>query len=95
MNPMYDFTDKEVALIDMALIAIAQVTNEATLQGAIPPEGLVEAIQSTIDKIQLVLEVRNQNNEQFANVVSQLNDVGNALDLIARFPDTPETIEYN
>lgn len=95
MNPMYDFTDKEVALIDMALIAIAQVTNQATLQGVTPPDGLVEAIQSTIDKIQQVLEIRSQNNEQFDNVVSQLNDVGNALDLIARFPDTPETIEYN
>jgi hypothetical protein len=95
MNPMYDFTDKEIALIDMAVIAIAQVTNEATNQGITPPDGLVEAIQSTINKIQQVLELRNQNNEQFEALAESLNDVANVGNLIANSHPIPETHEYN
>ena len=45
MNPMYEFTDSEIGLLDMALQVIADRIEMAREHGATPPDGLVEAIK--------------------------------------------------
>lgn len=95
MNPMYDFTKDEIGFIQMGLMAIAQTTREAVENGNEPPDGFVETLGSVVEKINEVIRLRIANEEQFESITQSLTDVENALSLITRYPDTPETIEYN
>ena len=96
MNPMYDFDKDEIGFIQMGLMAIAQTTREAVeREGIEPPDGFVETLQSVVEKINRVIELRIENQNQFESLTQSLTDVENAFSLISRYPETPETIEYN
>jgi len=95
MNPMYEFNDREIALLDMALHAIAETTQMAMEQGATPPDGLVEALNSTIEKLNQVIQKRCDDFNLFGEIVKDsLSDVEAISDKIVSNPDLPIN-EYN
>jgi len=95
MNPMYEFNDREIALLDMALHAIAETTHMAIQQGATPPDGLVEALNTTIEKLNLVIQKRCDDFNLFGEIVKDsLSDVEAISDKIVSNPDLPIN-EYN
>lgn len=94
MNPLFDFSAKEIGLIQMAIGAVAQTTQLAIEEDVMPPEGFVETIQSVIHKLNLVVEARIQNDNDFESITQSLSDVEQSLQKIVINPDTPIN-EYN
>jgi len=94
MNPMYDFTDKEIALLDMAVSAVVESTKYALQEGMTPPEGLLEALESTYNKLQSVIAVRIEHDNQFQSVIKLLTDVETASESVISNPELPIN-EYN
>jgi hypothetical protein len=94
MNPMYDFTDKEIALLDMAISSVIEATKHAVVEGHIPPEGLVEALMTTYGKLQQVIEIRDTHNQEFSSVIELLKDVETTSQSVISNPDLPIN-EYN
>jgi hypothetical protein len=91
---MNGFDDREIALLDMALSAVIQATTHAVMEGNTPPEGMVEALRSTYDKLQSVIDLRNQDFENFNELAKLLTDVEVASHEVISNPDTPIN-EYN
>ena len=90
MNPMYDFTKKEIGLIHMGLFAIAQSTKEAMEESELePPDGFVETLESVINKINEVIEARIANQDQFESLITSLTDVENKSQSVINNPETP------
>lgn len=94
MNPLFDFTRLELAVIGMALQAISDTTNVAIEQGINPPEGFAETISSTLDKFQQVIEERIKHDEAFDSITGSLQDVLLMSKVIESNPEIPTT-EYN
>ena len=94
MNPMFDFTAKEISMIQMSLFAIAQTTQHTIQEGVEAPEGFVETLESVINKLNEVVELRIKNDEQFEAIVNSLTDVEQSLNVIVKNPDV-EIDEYN
>ena len=94
MNPMFDFSPKEISMIQMSLSAIAQTTQHAISEGVFPPDGFIETLESVVDKLNLVVEARIENDNQFEAIVNSLSDVEQSLQKIVSNPDTPSN-EYN
>lgn len=95
MNPLYDFNANEIALIQMAISAVEQSTRYAIENGVVPPEGLLETVESIINKLDLVVEARIENDNRFDEIVNQqLSDVKGALMIISSDPNQ-EVGEYN
>lgn len=87
MNPMFDFSAKEISMIQMSVSAIAQTTQHAISEGATPPDGFMETIESVIHKLNLVVEARIENDNQFESIVeAKLQDVEEALMIISQDP---------
>lgn len=88
MNPMFDFTAKEINMINMALFAIARTTQEVSHEGVEPPDGFLETLESVVDKMNQVIEVRMKNDEDFESLVnSQLHDVEQSFSVLVKNPD--------
>ena len=94
MNPLFDFSAKEIGMIQMALGAIAQTTALAIEEGANPPDGFVETIESVINKLNEVVELRIENDNRFEAIVQSLSDVQQTSIVITRNPEI-EIDEYN
>lgn len=95
MNPMYEFTDSEIGLLDMALQTIADRIEMAMEHGATPPDGLVEALKSTNEKLNQVIEKRCNDFNEFQEIVKDsLSDVEEVSSKIVSNPDLPLN-EYN
>ena len=94
MNPMFDFSAKEISMIQMSLYAIAQTTKHTIEEGHEAPEGFVETLESVINKLNLVIEARIENDNQFESITQSLTDVEQSLQQIVNNPDTPIN-EYN
>lgn len=94
MNPLFDFSAKEIGMIQMALGAIAQSTQFAIEEGATPPDGFVETIESVINKLNEVVELRIENDNRFEAIVQSLSDVQQTSIVITRNPEI-EIDEYN
>lgn len=62
---MYDFDIRELMLIHSSLVAVANLATEDNSA----PQGLLEATQSTIKKIENVVEQRVMNDNNFAELV--------------------------
>jgi hypothetical protein len=62
---MYDFDIRELMLIHSSLVAVANLATEDDSA----PQGLLEATQSTIKKIENVVEQRVMNDNNFAELV--------------------------
>ena len=92
---MYDFAKEEIQFIQMGLMAIAHSTREAVNEGNEPPDGFVEVLNSVVEKINRVIELRIENDEQFESLTELLNDVENVGNMITNSHPIPETIEYN
>lgn len=95
MNPLYDFNANEIALIQMAISAVEQSTRYAIENGVVPPEGILETVESIINKLDLVVEARIENDNRFDEIVNaQLSDVKGALMIISSDPNQ-EVGDYN
>lgn len=95
MNPLYDFNAHEIALIQMAISAVAQSTEHAMENGIEPPDELLQTIESVINKLDLVVEARIENDNRFDEIVNaQLSDVKGALMIISSDPNQ-EVGDYN
>lgn len=94
MNPMFDFSAKEISMIQMSLFAIAQTTKHTIEEGVEAPEGFVETLESVINKLNEVVEARIKNDEQFESIVDSLTDVEQSLNAIVNNPDV-EIDEYH
>ena len=91
---MFDFSAKEISMIQMSLYAIAQTTKHTIEEGHEAPEGFVETLESVINKLNEVVELRIENDNQFESIVESLTDVEKSLQQIVVNPDTPIN-EYN
>lgn len=91
---MYGFEIREIALLDMALSAVIEATGNAVMEGNTPPEGMVEALKSTYDKLQSVIDLRNQDFDNFNELARTLTDVETVAQQVISNPDTPIN-EYN
>ena len=94
MNPMFDFSAKEISMIQMSLYAIAQTTKHTIEEGVEAPEGFVETLESVINKLNEVVELRIENDNQFESIVTSLTDVEQSLNALVKNPDI-EIDEYN
>ena len=95
MNPMYDFTKDEIGLIHMGLFAIAQSTKEAMEESELePPDGFVETLESVINKITEVIQLRIVNEKDFDDLISSLTDVVSKSQSVISNPESPIN-EYN
>lgn len=94
MNPMFDFNAKEINMINMALFAIARTTQMTVDEGVEAPEGFMECLESVVNKMNLVVEARIENDNQFESITESLSDVAQSLQKIVNNPDTPIN-EYN
>ena len=94
MNPLFDFSAKEISMIQMSLYAIAQTTKHTIEEGVEAPEGFVETLESVINKLNEVVELRIENDNQFESIVTSLTDVEQSLNALVKNPDI-EIDEYN
>lgn len=94
MNPLFDFTAKEIGLLQMSVCAIAQTTAHAISEGVMPPDGLLEAIESVMNKLDKVVEARIENDNLFEAIVQPLTDVQQSFGVLVKNPDV-EIDEYN
>lgn len=73
-NLLYEFDIQELMLIHQSLTAVLQLASHDESA----PNGLVEATQSTINKIESIVEQRIANDNNFTElVVASLSDVEN------------------
>lgn len=73
-NLLYDFDIEELMLIHSSLTAVLRLASDDDSA----PNGLLEATQSTINKIESIVEQRITNDNEFAElVVASLLDVEN------------------
>ena len=94
MNPLFDFSAREIGMLQMAVSAIAQTTAHAIEEGVNPPDGFVETIESLINKLNEVVDVRIENDNRFEAIVQSLTDVEQSLQVIVKNPDV-EIDEYH
>ena len=94
MNPLFDFSAKEIGMIQMTLGAIAQTTALAIEEGANPPDGFVETIEPVINKLNEVVDVRIENDNRFEAITQSLSDVEQSLRALVSNPEI-EIDEYN
>ena len=94
MNPLFDFSAKEIGMLQMAIGAVAQSTALAIQEGSNPPEGFVETIESIINKLNEVVEVRIENDNNFEAIVQSLTDVEQSFGVLVNNPDV-EIDDYN
>lgn len=94
MNPLFDFSAKEIGMLQMAVSAIAQTTALAIEEGVTPPDGFVETIESVINKLNEVVEVRIENDNNFESIVQSLTDVEQSFGVLVKNPDV-EIDDYN
>jgi len=92
---MYDFTKEEIGFIQMGIMAIAQSTREAVEEAGVePPDGFIEVLSSVVEKINEVIKLRIENQNNFDSLIASLTDVENASHTVITNPDSPIN-EYN
>jgi hypothetical protein len=94
MNEMYDFTRDEIGFLQMGLMGIAQSTKEAVESGSEPPVGFIETLESVINKMNKVIELRIHNENQFDSLTESLTDVVRNTQSVISNPELPIN-EYN
>lgn len=94
MNPLFDFNATEISMIQLALFQVARATQETIEHGVEAPDNFVETLESVINKLNLVIEARIDNDNQFESITQSLTDVAQSLQQIVNNPDTPIN-EYN
>ena len=94
MNPLFDFNATEISMIQLALFQVARATQETIEHGVEAPDNFVETLESVINKLNLVIEARIENDNQFESITQSLTDVAQSLQQIVSNPDTPIN-EYN
>lgn len=94
MNEMYDFTRDELGFLQMGLMGIAQATKEAVEHDNEPPVGFVETLESVIEKMNKVIELRIHNENQFESLTESLTDVVRKTQSVISNPELPIN-EYN
>ena len=94
MNPLFDFNATEISMIQLALFQVAKATQETIEHGVEAPDNFVETLESVINKLNLVIEARIENDNQFESITQSLTDVAQSLQQIVSNPDTPIN-EYN
>lgn len=94
MNPLFDFNATEISMIQLALFQVAKATQETIEHGVEAPDNFVETLESVINKLNLVVEARIQNDNDFESITQSLSDVEQSLQKIVINPDTPIN-EYN
>lgn len=75
MNLLLDFNRKELAVIGMAISAVYESTQHAEEVGVTPPDGLVEALESVVEKFNAIVEARIASDDQFTSIVENLGEV--------------------
>ena len=94
MNPLFDFNATEISMIQLALFQVARATQETIEHGVEAPDNFVETLESVVNKLNLVIEARIDNDNQFESITQSLTDVAQSLQQIVSNPDTPIN-EYN
>lgn len=91
---MYDFNDREIGLLDLALSSVIEATKHAILEGNTPPDGLLETLIETNNKLQQVIELRCQDFNEFQELAQTLADVESTAQQIVKDPEV-STPDYN
>lgn len=95
VNPMYDLTIKELGMIHLGISAVLSTTEEAIAHGETPPDGFLDVVKSSMEKLEAIIDFRcEQYNEFQALVESQLIDVNKQANEVISNPDSPIN-EYN
>jgi hypothetical protein len=91
---LYDFNDREIGVIDLALSSVLEATKHAIEEGMTPPDGLLETLVSAYNKLQEVIDLRCQDFNEFQELIQTLTDVESTAQQIVKDPEV-STPDYN
>lgn len=91
---MYDFNDREIGVLDLALSSVLEATKHALEEGMTPPDGLLETLLSAYNKLQQVIESRCNDFNEFQELAQTLADVESTAQQIVKDPEV-STPDYN
>ncbi len=91
---MYDFNDREIGVLDLALSSVIEATKHAIIEGMTPPDGLLETLLSANNKLQEVIQWRCDDFNEFQEITQTLFDVESTAQQIEKDPEV-STPDYN